>query len=168
MRKSVSILLMPILLFNLGGYYLWFSALQFKRQEEVRQEIRKGLKEEDLTLFVVPAEGESGLHWIKPDKEFRYKGEMYDVVKIKTFQQKKYCYCLNDSKEKQLITHFNRSHNSKRDTEKKLKSGFSYSSYFPQYTLARNQYAVDLDFTAPCIMYSPASVDILSPPPKSA
>jgi len=168
MRKYIALLIVPVFLFNIGGYYLWFSVLQHNLQQEIGQEIREGIKDKDLTLITVPLNDEAGISWIKPNKEFRYKGEMYDVVKIQVQHQKKLYYCMNDSKEKQLLADFNKTHNTKKDSEKKLKRSFTYNFYFQQVTSVKNFSAIDIPFASIHILYKPGAIDIHSPPPKSA
>ena len=92
--------------------------MQYKIQKEVKQKIRKGLRDEDLSIIVVSVNDESEINWIKPQKEFRYKGEMYDVVNIKIENQKKYYYCIWDVKEKQLIANYNKTNNNKQNKER--------------------------------------------------
>ena len=167
MRKYISIIVLFIFLFNIGGYYLWFSAIQYGLQKEMEKEIGEGSKDDDLTLIIVPAKGETGVVWIKPDKEFLYKGEMYDVVKIQNKDQKKYYYCLNDSKEKELIANFNKTGNHKKETEKKLKRNFNFNFDFQRFSIAKNLYPIHLTFISIQFLYKSTSADILSPPPKS-
>jgi predicted transcriptional regulator len=167
MRKYISIIILFIFLFNIGGYYLWFSVLQYHTQKEIEKEIEEGSKDEHITLIIVPVADEQGICWIKPNKEFRYKGELYDIVKIQHQHQKKYYYCLNDSKEKQLIADFNKTHNTKKESEKKLKRSFNYSFYLQRFSITKNVYPIDFAFAATTILYKPNTIDILSPPPKS-
>jgi hypothetical protein len=65
MRKYTSILLLNIFLFNIGGYYLLFSILQFSIQQEIEQEISKNLKDQDLILITASANNEADIAWIK-------------------------------------------------------------------------------------------------------
>lgn len=167
MKKYITILILSVFLFNIGGYYLWFSVLQYHVQNEIRQEIRKGLKEDDLTLIIVPAGGESSLRWIRPGKEFRYKGEMYDVVRTRNQHRQKQYYCIADTKEKQLIAAFSKAHASKKETEKRLKRIFSYSFYFQRYSFLANQYGTEVSFASIPVLYKSNTVYIHSPPPRS-
>jgi hypothetical protein len=112
-------------LFNIGGYFIWFNIIKNKIQKEIRQEIRKGLSEKDLILITVAVNEESEICWIKPGKEFSYRGEMFDVVKIKTSSDKKFFYCINDSKEKKLISGFEKAHESNQKA-RKLLGNFQY------------------------------------------
>ena len=167
MRKYIALLIVSVFLFNTGGYYLYFSILQYNAQQEIAQEIRKGLQEKDLTLIMLPLNHQEDISWIKHSKEFRYKGEMYDVVKIKVLNHTKMYYCLNDSKEKQLIAGFHKTHNTRKDAEKRLKRGFTYNFCFQPYSLAENTRAIVVPFATIQILYTPGAIDIHSPPPKT-
>jgi hypothetical protein len=165
MRKYISLITVVIFLFDLGGYFLWFSACQKNLQKEIRHEIRKGLRKDDLSLIIVSGTGKPGISWIKPGKEFTYHGEMYDVVKMEVHNGMNYYYCINDIKEKQLISSYNKKNNHKREAAKKLRE-FKYQ-YVPQ----KNSfiyYSHIIDFSSPTIacIYESNIIDILSPPPK--
>jgi hypothetical protein len=129
LRKYLSLIMMMFFLFNIVGYYLWFSYLKITIQKEVQEEISRGLDEKDLTLITVPEGDQSGICWIKPGKEFTYRGEMYDVVKIRTYDKKKFIYCINDTREKKLITDFSKN-NESVPKARKILSSFQYI-YFP-------------------------------------
>ena len=168
MRKPVSILLVFIFLFNIGGYYLWFAVLQKNIKESVEKLIIKGLKEEALSIVTVPAKGETGIIWIKPGKEFRYRGEMYDVVYSTIKGQDKLYFCINDNKEKQLISAYHKAHNSKKDADKRIKSNLT-DRYFPQELLLSNtDYPTDMEYPVKNISFSSTILKIPSPPPKKA
>lgn len=166
MRKLISIPLVFIFLFNIGGYYLWFSVMQYGIQKEIGKEIAAGIKDEDLTLIVIPEKGESEIAWIKSEKEFRYKDEMYDVVKTKNLPGKKLYYCINDKKEKQLIAGFDKTHNNKKESEKRLKRTFNYSYYLPSLTVKKHVFQIEFTFPTINNFYTPNAIDIHSPPPK--
>lgn len=134
----------------------------------MEKEIGESLSEKDLSIIIIPLKGKPGIVWIRPDKEFSYKGEMYDVVKIHYKNQQKYIYCKNDTREKELITNFNITRSSKKETEKKLKRNFNFSFYIQPNTISKNLYPIDLKFITTNILYKSTIVDIHSPPPKSA
>ena len=165
MRKYISFILILIFLFDIGGYYFWFCIWQDHLQKEIRQEIRNGLEEDDLVLITAPINGESGISWIEPNKEFRYKGEMYDVVKIIIQNQNKYYYCIKDIKEKQLIANYNKNHNSKKEDGKKIKE-FKYQYIPQQFSLTYCTYTSDLTSATIVFLYKSKIIDIHSPPPK--
>lgn len=105
-RRFVSIVFSLILLFNYYGYYVWFNVLQHKIRTEIKAMIRNGIKDAELTVIEVQDGLESNISWIKPGKEFTFKGEMFDVVRSKTEHSRTIYYCINDKKEKQLIADF--------------------------------------------------------------
>jgi hypothetical protein len=165
LRKYISAILIFVFLFDLGGYYLLFCIWQNNTRKEIRQEIRNGLKEDDLSLIIVSINEVSGISWIESDKEFRYQGDMYDVVKIKIHNQKKYYYCIRDINEKQLIANYNKNHSSKKETGKRIKE-FKYQ-YIPlKISLTDLIYPVDLTTNEIAVLYKSNIIDIHSPPPK--
>jgi hypothetical protein len=167
-RKYISIALTIIVLFNLGGYYLMFCIAQYNIRKEIKKEIINGLNNKDLTLIIVPFNDESNLCWIESNKEFRYKGEMYDVVKIQNQCQKKYYYCINDRKEKQLIANYDKNHNTKKDSGKKIKNLFNFFLYQQKSVVIKYTDTSDLPFAAIKVLYKLRTITIHSPPPKSA
>jgi hypothetical protein len=118
MRKFIPIILITIFFFDICGYQLLFNKIQHNIQREIKQKIRKELRDEDISIIVVPVNDESEINWINPQKEFSYKGEMYNVVNIKIENQKKYYYCIWDVKEKQLIANYNKTNNNKQNKER--------------------------------------------------
>ncbi len=107
-RRILIGLLIVIFLYGSGGYYYCFSFYQYSIKREIKQLIRKGINENELTEITVPYSGVTqtiterycGIVWIKPAKEFKYHGQMFDVVKSSLKDGKKHFLCINDKKEK--------------------------------------------------------------------
>ena len=112
MKSTLSILLLFIFLGNVIGYQIVFNQLQHNIHRETERQIEKGLPDEELVVIVT--DHEEDLHWTRPYKEFRYKGEMYDVVKIKTFNNKKNYYCICDKKENNLMARYEKAHHNEK------------------------------------------------------
>lgn len=168
MRKFISGILLILVMCSSGGYYLWFSLLQKSIQHSVNNEIEKGLEEADLTVIVVPVNDESGICWIRNGKEFRFKGEMFDVVKSRIVGENRHYYCVNDHKEKQLIADFSRSDHSKRESEKKIRLIFNYQ-WYPQLSLQQiNLARTVILYPARDIHFISNQADIPSPPPRTS
>lgn len=108
MRRITAIILLNIFLFIIGGNYLLFCWQKHVVQHEIKERIENGLKDEDLTLVIVPLQNLSSIKWIKPEKEFVKNGEMFDVIKKKYIDNKVYFYCINDKKEAKLISGYNK------------------------------------------------------------
>lgn len=154
-----------IFVFDAGGYYLWFSLLQNNIHIEVRQEIEKGLKDDELVLIKVPANSDQGIEWIKPGQEFRLNKEMYDVVRSATVGKEKYYYCLNDAKEKKLIAGF--TSKSKKNSDKRIRYSFSFQYVPIQFNLNSNINIVNFIYPSFVWQYKSNTPDIHSPPPKT-
>jgi len=168
MKKSGSVIVVLLFLFTNGGFYLYFRALQHQAQQEIKHEIKQGLKEKDLSLIVVPVNNKKDISWIRPGKEFRYQGAMYDVVKTRTAGQKKYYYCINDIKEKQLVVRFNKNHKQREKTARKLKRAQS-NKYFPRKYSSQNYFSTSgFSFAVYSFHYKPNITDVSSPPPQPA
>lgn len=168
MRKLISFLLAITFLFNIGGYYLWFCVLQNNIQKEIKHEIRRGIKDDDLCLLILTPANEHTFHWIKPEKEFRHLGEMFDVVKSKIIIHKKYYYCIKDTREKQLIAIYNKTHNTKKDSEKRLKRAFSLNLFLQNIQSQHKIYTSIFKYPSLNIAYHSLSIHITSPPPRQA
>ena len=167
MRKSFSIALSFIFLFNIGGYYLCYRLMQFGIREGIEQQIKNGLKADELSLVVVPISNESEICWVEQDKEFRYQGEMYDVVKTEIQGRSRYYYCINDHKEKQLIANYLKTHNSRKESDKKIKNSVN-DRYFPQDVSSGSAvYSTDIQFTTLDISLLSNIPAIPYPPPKT-
>ncbi|PKP20036.1 MAG: hypothetical protein CVU05_09960 [Bacteroidetes bacterium HGW-Bacteroidetes-21] len=166
MKKFISLILVITFIFNSGGHYLWFLYLQNANQKDIKREIRKGLKDNELTLIVVPLNDESALQWEKPQKEFKYQGEMFDVVRSKIILQKKYYYCINDKKEKLLIANFNKNNNKRGDIQKRLKRTSITNFFSPIQNKLCCLKSTDRIFIGKISFYKSNNPKIPSPPPK--
>ena len=167
MKKVLSVILILLLLLSINFDTLWFCAMQFSIKKSVKIEIKKGIKESELSVITISLKDNHRLRWIKPDREFRYQGEMYDVVKVKVKNGKKYIYCLNDIKEKQLINNFIK----KNKSDKKARRNIKRSNLIIKYINYSNSFLVNLninDFVNKSwqFIYNSNIVQTSSPPPK--
>jgi len=167
MRKFTSLILLIIILFVSNGYYLYFKYLQHNIQQEIKQKIRKGLDEKDLEVIIVPFSNNKEIIWTKKNKEFKYKGAMYDIVKTKIKNGKSYYFCINDIREKQLITSFINNNNRRRNkTLIVIKKVLSNKYFFEKFSLKIIINKLDIYFSEYQQIYKSQTVDVLSPPPK--
>ena len=166
MKKISTGIIILLFLFTSGGYYLFFRAMQYQARQEISQKIKKGVNENDLTLIVAPLNGGKEISWTKPGKEFLYKGEMYDVVKTETRGQKKYYYCINDTKEKQLVARYMNHRRQREKTARRLKQTQS-NKYIPGTCSGQKQFTfTGFSFKVYHLFYKSNFTDISSPPPK--
>ncbi len=93
----------------MGGYWLAGRYQQHAIKKEMRRRIRATVPASETTRFEFPLHNGqpavASFAWI--DKhEFRYNGELYDVVEKKIINGRLYLTCINDTKEKILIKKF--------------------------------------------------------------
>ena len=136
LKKSLVIFLLLIFLFNAFGFWIAFKIEQNQIYAQVKKEIKKALKN------TVPSDELYGFNvlngkdlpenatWVKPEKEFRLNGNMYDIVRRENNNGRSVLYCINDKQEKALFANLDehiekhiathsKNKNSKTKTEKK-------------------------------------------------
>jgi len=159
-----------VLFYSVLGYYLNFKIEQFWIKEEIEQRIIKHLPEKDLTLIKISSANSEKIHWTEESSEFRFDGEMYDVVKTKSANDTTYYYCFNDEKESKLMSCVDKlvkeqtTGNSKSKNVQK-KQVINY--FFQQVLLSQfiNEKSICyLDFSS---FYKPFTKEVLSPPPQA-
>lgn len=112
-RRLLSILLIGCLFIYEGGYLLYCSF----RQQSLKKEMRAYVQEHNETFsntFSLEANGNSitaaGFEWISKGEEFRYEGELFDVVSISYHDGKATIHAINDKQEEGLIKQIGRHH----------------------------------------------------------
>lgn len=90
--------------FTIGGPFVLFKTRQYIIKKEIKRKIKKGVPEEELTLVVVSDRNRPELEWIEPH-EFRFKGKMFDVVRVEERGDEQWYYCIRDDEETQLFAH---------------------------------------------------------------
>ena len=166
MKQTFSILLLLIFLFTISGYYWYFSFKQHLIKEEIEREIIQGMKEEDLTELVLPDNNHNGFFWIKKNKEFMYRGDMYDVVKIFKKSQNIHYICFRDKKEEKLLDEYKKENQSRKDTEKKVK--WVWGLKFFKQTSTKLHISISVNMFYPILVtnFKSHPISIPSPPPK--
>jgi hypothetical protein len=94
---------------------------------------------------------------------------MYDVVKTETENGTVYYYCINDSKEKQLISDYDKLSKKKTDSSKSksLINSYNPQFYFLQATnIQLFTISNEIHFLNPVHFYKSAIREILTPPPE--
>ncbi|MEO9218882.1 MAG: hypothetical protein ABI315_09920 [Bacteroidia bacterium] len=98
-------LIVSILLLNIVGYYPIFKIAEWRIQNTVKQQIKKNLSKKDLHLLSFLIDKKNDVKWERKEKEFEYKGELYDVVQSETIGDKINYYCINDIEETLLFSY---------------------------------------------------------------
>jgi hypothetical protein len=167
MKRIIPSILIFFILYSVCGYHILFRVQLFTVHREMKQIIRRGIKDEELIILRVADNSTSAIQWIKRGKEFRLKGEMYDVVKALKKDHISILYCIMDSKEKQLIARYEKAHRHQKP-EQKIRIIPGFGMYFQ--TLPFTGFILpehDLVYYHACRL-SELFSEIPFPPPKSA
>lgn len=78
-QKSLSVFILLALLFNFGGYMVFFYVHLHQIRREAIVKIQNGLEIEDLVKISFGKEELDHVNWVE-DHEFRFEGRMYDVI----------------------------------------------------------------------------------------
>lgn len=107
MKRNVAILLTLIVCFNTVGYFFVFKAKELQIKSEVKKLIKESVPETQLIRIRLTQGNKFDFIWIH-EKEFRYKGSMYDIVKRTAVSAgvTDY-YCIQDDKETGLFRNLN-------------------------------------------------------------
>lgn len=105
MQKLISILLL-LMFFQPAGYLLIFKIQQYQIRKEMKHRIKNGVPEEELTLLKIPQALEEGFNPVFQrihEREFRYEGKMYDIVRREIYGDTTWYFCVSDEKETVLF-----------------------------------------------------------------
>ena len=102
LKKALVYSILFVFLFNSAGYYFLFEVKKFMAGKEM-QSIMKRHQDKLTVLTFADVAGDKEFQRIHK-KEFRFKGEMYDIVREIKTAHKTVFICLHDAKESKLIT----------------------------------------------------------------
>jgi hypothetical protein len=86
----------------MGGFYAILSYERYEIREKVEQKLLNSLKKSELICIVENAENLSKIIWERPEKEFEFEGNLYDVVYSENILGITHYYCLSDKDETKL------------------------------------------------------------------
>jgi hypothetical protein len=101
LNKTLIYFLLFLFLFNSTGYYFIFEL----HKHRVKKEIQARINKESLVLTVLKisdAEHDPLFQRVE-EKEIRYKGSLYDVIKEINTDRVTIFYCIHDKKEENLM-----------------------------------------------------------------
>lgn len=179
MKKALAILLLVVFLFNVGGYYLAYWALEYKlnRDLTIRIDSNDYSASETFELKIplslpYPIQ-EAGYERV--DGKFQYNGEYYTLVKRKLEKDTLYIVCIRNHDKKTLvdtITEYVKVTNDLPGTAKKAVSFFGkllkeFDSGPAISVVHVEGWSRPLSFSDAAAYLPPATADVPSPPPNS-
>ena len=101
LKKGVSISLLLVLLYNLGGYFAAFRFIQGEWRSYVKQQLFSLTDKENIVIFVF-----SKTTFDVSQDEFVQNGRFYDVIKYEITDDKITVYCFDDNTETRIAAQF--------------------------------------------------------------
>jgi hypothetical protein len=173
LKKTVSILLLFCLLFNVVGYYIVFHIRRAEIKDEMKKTLRENIYNQDQEILCFSLNDKaaiSKLEW-EDDHEFRLDGKMYDVIEKKVENGKLIIRCISDEKETALVKKFEQINNEK-GANSKGKAALLIKLIGNTYLVA---FVTDLPVENPALIprpyfniniITPLRSDVLTPPPQ--
>ncbi len=150
--------------------------MQWDIKKQIKLSIKNGVPENELVVFKFPndkkVQRKLGVRWIE-GHEFKYKGNMYDVVKTLKKGNEIIYYCINDHQEKSLFSNLNQYVNDVLNfdiTKSKIlqiikKLTINYFMQLPEFSISVKCVKIVLSTIFQCI-YDSVSKEVLTPPPQ--
>jgi hypothetical protein len=168
MKKCLAILLIFAFFYSFIGLYLNFEVARFSIKEEIKEKIIHNLPESELSLIKIPSGTHEKIIWMEEGREFKYQGNMFDVVRICKKADTTYYSCFSDVKESKLLANLDKlvkeqTDNSRSKTNQK-KQEITYFFQKPLSTQSLTEITVSyFHFSS---RYKSINTDVLSPPPR--
>jgi hypothetical protein len=109
LKKNISIVILSLFIYNSFGFLAVHPLLSMYYKNLGLQKTEKTLEEELIEFMIFNkkdiTENKIDFKWIH-SREFKYNGEMYDVVKKEENDKQLFLYCINDKKEEKLEEEF--------------------------------------------------------------
>ena len=95
-------MLFSALLLKMGGFYAILSFQREEIREEMERKILKSIDKFELVCIIENAENLPKIAWERPEKEFSFEGNLYDIAYVEIVSGIRYYYCLSDEDETKL------------------------------------------------------------------
>lgn len=109
-RKLTSILLLTCLCCTMLGYHLVFHFQLTAAKLEMKKFLQNRKDHKDVVQLSFSSEQAKQLYW-EEENEFRYNGQMYDVIEKKTQENQIIIRCIPDKKETALLNEYQKNNN---------------------------------------------------------
>jgi hypothetical protein len=166
-RRILFFFIISAIIWNSGAYYIFFKTQQVCIRRSINREARN-IDEQDIVYVEFSDQDSSGISWIKLNKEFVYRGELYDVVRVERSSKSNIYFCIRDTKEKKLIEDYAK--NPEKDNGlsniarilQKLVTPLSVIQIRQESKIYLSGYLI---FYNPCYELSKGFSTVLTPPP---
>jgi hypothetical protein len=104
MKSLLSLFIFFTLLVKMGGYYAYLMIERENIREKIEYKIVQSIPKSALKCIIANPENIAKIEWRRSAKEFKFEGNLYDIVSIKIHKGTTYYFCINDQAETLLET----------------------------------------------------------------
>jgi hypothetical protein len=174
MKRVFAIVFVCLYFYNIVGYLVVFSVLQYRVRAEMKQRLKSDVPDAALTRLSFETrsleEDIAGIRWIDRH-EFTFQGKLFDIVHSTLVGDSTILLCINDTQEEQLFanldTHVQREmgHSGEANKLDSFKDVFkeSYSRCFSPEPLSATHAPFII---VPRSAYESIALDVPALPPK--
>ena len=159
-----------LLFFSQIGYYFFYMFQQHEIKEAAKHALLAKLPESSLEIIDANTH-KNDIEWEDEDREFYLNGQMYDVAYIKVVNGKTLIYCLNDSKESDLMKNLAHAVNAGNEQNSSNKHGhhiikFQLSDFIilGDHAITKNE-PVKVKYIDHSVALITNNIEIFTPPP---
>ncbi len=98
--------ILTVCLLNVAGYFPMFELQKGLIHHQIEALIEQSFSNDQLNLISISSENQHEIRWERTDKEFWYKGQLYDIVRSEKKQGVTEYYCIEDTSETRLAYQF--------------------------------------------------------------
>ena len=98
--------ILSVCLLNVAGYFPVFKLAQWQIRHKIEALIEQSFSNDNLQLISISSENQHELIWERTNKEFWYKGQLYDIVRLEKNDGFTHYYCIEDTAETHLAYQF--------------------------------------------------------------
>lgn len=177
LKKTISIFLLSIFLFNSIGYYAVFKFSEYQIKKIAKRAVFAHLDDSQYEIITIKKNNLDEIEFKEDGKEIIYKDQLYDIGKKTETENEIVFYCINDKDEEALITslkthidnHIALFKTKKSNSSHKKTTDSSFKIYFKNKQNLSN-YRANTEYNyseLKEIIYISAHKEICTPPPES-
>lgn len=99
MKSILSLFIFFTLLVKMGGYYAYLMIERENIREKIEREITQSIPKSALKCIIANPKNSAKIEWRRSEKEFKFEGELYDIVSVEIHNGTAYYFCVNDKTE---------------------------------------------------------------------
>lgn len=99
MKTLLSLIIFVTFFIKIGGYYTYLMMERHNIREEIEHKLKYAIPQSTLKCIIANPENITKIEWRRTQKEFKFEGELYDIVSVEIHKGITYYFCINDHAE---------------------------------------------------------------------